>query len=256
MPITEINSDANEVKILLVEPLRKITAQDINTATGINFEGSQLQIHMMVAKAIIGKDLDETCYLGFDLPSHDGTDITINRGVIITENAFFQVAPQTLTPTPEAHFGIFECEFVEENVEEEARDFWDASTEEASSAMSPTRKRFAIKIYENYNTTASYPTLTPGRFELLRYEKAGAFQPIVDVFQPLTTDFDLTTVINNISQLYNEVSLEVANRQVADDLKNYIRTTVPGPPGNEIYLRQDGNYLYWSNDGVSWRPFG
>ena len=123
MTTIEIPSASNEVKILIVQPLRKITGEDINTATGINFEGSQLKILMLIAKAIIGKDLDEACYLGFETPSHDGTDITVNRGVILTEEAVFQIAPMTLTPTPEAHFGLFECEFVEEMTDMETRDF-------------------------------------------------------------------------------------------------------------------------------------
>lgn len=255
MPTVEIPSILNEVKILLVEPLRRITADDINTATGINFAGSQLQIQMLIAKAIIGKDLDETCYLGFAPPSTDGTDITVHRGIIITEEAVFQIAPMTLTPTAEAHYGLYECEFVEEFTDEEARDFWNAASEQADTALSPTRKRFGIKIYENYNTTASYPTVTPGRFELLRYEKLAAFQPIDQVIPQISTDFDLVSVINNVTNLYSELALEIAERQSADDLKNYLRTTIPGPPGNQVFLRQDGNYLYWSNDGVTWLPF-
>ena len=97
--------------------------------------------------------------------------------------------------------------------------------------------------------------MTPGRFELLRYEKLAAFQPISDVLPQISTDFDLTSVVNNITNLYSQVATEVAERQSADDLKNYLRTAIPGPPGNQIFLRQDVNYLYWSNDGVTWIPF-
>ena len=255
MTTVEIPSQDNEVKILYVEPLRKIESDDINTATGVNFEGSQLKIATLVARAILGKDLTDTCYLGFKPPSFTSTEITVQRGVIITEEAVFQIAPTTLTPTPEAHYGIYECEFVEEIVDEEARDFWNAATEEADPAMSPTRKRFGIKVYEKYNTSASYPAVTPGRFELLRYQKLAAFQAIDDVQLQIQTDFDLITVTDNISQLFSELSTEIAERQSADDLKNFIRTSIPGPPGNQVFFRQDGNYLYWSNDGSTWRPF-
>ena len=113
MTTVEIPSQDNEVKILYVEPLRRIESEDINTATGVNFEGSQLKIATLVARAILGKDLTDTCYLGFKPPSFTSTEITVQRGVIITEEAVFQIAPTTLTPTPEAHYGIYECEFVE-----------------------------------------------------------------------------------------------------------------------------------------------
>lgn len=256
MPLIEIPAPDSTIKVYKHATLRRILSEDLNTLSGVNYSGSQLEILNLFLKTLIGKDANQTAYFGFAAPAFSANEINLGRGIILTGTSVFRLAQASLTPTPEAHWGIYELELVEEDSDAVARDFFDLVTESPTTALSATRRAFRLRIFESYNTTPAFPGVTPGRIKLLEYKKAAAFQPLTEVTRAIAPDVDLLNLLSRIVALETGLAAESAARATADDAKNFIRPLVPVSPDEKWQFKRIGNAPYWSIDGgVNWLPF-
>ncbi len=268
----EINVSGSQVKIYYQTPHRIITADDINTISGVNLNGSQLQQLINIIRSIYNKT--ENIYLGFKNVSFNNTSITIDGGRIITNDAVYQIDPMTLQPTNEAYYGIYEIELISILTDDVSKAYFDITTETIQNATTPTRKTFTIKLYEKYETTANYPTTTPGRIELLKYKKNVPFGNIIETTYSINRDLDLSDKPDTFLELLdtpntytgfqgkllrvnpNGTGLEFDNFSYSTYSKMKVGNSFPTSPNHsDLFYNQTNNTL-WRYDAISsnWIP--
>lgn len=255
MPVVEVPLTGSQIKLYKHEALRRILAEDLNTLSGVHIGGSQLEMLLTIVRALIGNQVDPL-YLGFFGLSFSETEIDLPAGTIINPDAVYRFDASTFVPTDEANWGIVEMEYEQLDTDAAVRDFWDIASQESSPNLSPTRRAYGIKLYENYSTSPSFPSVTPGRVELLRFKKTAAFGDLSEVTLSINQSFDLVSVVSELAVLHGRVDQEIIDRTAADDAKQFIRVAAGGYLGTPWYIRRDGNYSYFSESPSGpWRPF-
>lgn len=177
MPIIQVPVTNNEEKIYYHEPNRRIRTIDLNTLSGASLADSNLLILMQLAKGLTGNfDPLVNTYLGFKIATYTPNNISTNIGYVVkndgSSDGVYTMPALTLTPNSGAWWGFYEIEFVQTTSDNVGLDFFDGVV--GSFASSPTRKVFQLNIYENFNNTATFPTLTPGRVKWIEYKRSGA----------------------------------------------------------------------------------
>ena len=182
MPVEQITIPTPEdVKVYHHEQNRRITFETLNTLSGSSLEDSNLALMIKMSKAITGKfDAGET-YLGLKVTDYTTSQINTSPGMVVTDTGIFKLPALNLSPNDSAFWGFYELELIEETGDNESIEFYDGLT--FGYQPSPTRKCFKVNVYENYNNTASFPTVTLGRIKWFEYKKnaSGPSQPIVNV---------------------------------------------------------------------------
>lgn len=177
MPIIQVPVTNNEEKIYYHEPNRRIRTIDLNTLSGASLADSNLLLLMQLSKGLTGNfDPMINTYLGFKISTYTPNNISTNIGyAVVNDGSFdgvYKMPALTLTPNSGAWWGFYEIEFVQTTSDNVGLDFFDGVV--GSFASSPTRKVFQLNIYENFNNTATFPTLTPGRVKWIEYKRSGA----------------------------------------------------------------------------------
>lgn len=177
MPIIQVPVTNNEEKIYYHEPNRRIRTIDLNTLSGASLADSNLLILMQLAKGLTGNfDPLVNTYLGFKISTYTPNNISTNIGYVVkndgSSDGVYTMPALTLTPNSGAWWGFYELEFVQTTSDNVGLDFFDGVV--GSFATSPTRKVFQLNVYENFNNTAVFPTLTPGRIKWIEYKRSGA----------------------------------------------------------------------------------
>lgn len=177
MPIIQVPVTNNEEKIYYHEPNRRIRTIDLNTLSGASLADSNLLLLMQLAKGLTGNfDPLVNTYLGFKIATYTPNNISTNIGYVVkndgSSDGVYTMPALTLTPNSGAWWGFYEIEFVQTTSDNVGLDFFDGVV--GSFASSPTRKVFQLNIYENFNNTATFPTLTPGRVKWIEYKRSGA----------------------------------------------------------------------------------
>jgi hypothetical protein len=181
MAIIEIPIPNSNQKTYYHEPNQRLNSIDINRMSGAFNQESMLMSILMTLRGMNGTFGNTPQYqpLGFKITSYTTTQITIGQGVLVSQEGIYFFEGASLTPTPEAYYGLYELEpeIVLEN--DVMKNFLDIVPQTFVQQLGPSRKVFRLKLYENYNITASFPTLTPGRLELINYKKDASNGSIV-----------------------------------------------------------------------------
>lgn len=122
-------------------------------------------------------------FIGFDTIAQNAGNIQAGKGFIMDASLnIYYLEQLILMPTPESFWGFYELELLVEDSDEVTLEFVNPSTVPKTFYTSNafTKKKYTVKIYENYNTTASFPTLTPGRIKWMEYKKTAPFGTITD----------------------------------------------------------------------------
>ncbi|MCB1177234.1 MAG: hypothetical protein KDK36_06605 [Leptospiraceae bacterium] len=139
-------------------------------------------------------------FLGLQTVTQNLTSLDMSKGYIVDSNMnIYFIEQLTLTPTSESFWGFYEIEISEEDSDELTLGFVNPSTSPKTFYTSNgyTKKKYKVSIYENYNTTAEFPTLTAGRTKWVEYKKDAAFGNIVSNTNYLKTKFVLNTDVQD-----------------------------------------------------------
>ncbi len=110
--------------------------------------------------------------IGGEIDSFSATTITTNAGYLLTPTAVYYLEPFNLVPNAASFWGFFELELAAAvDADPAALDFWDEGTEAPFTQSAPQRRLFRMKVFENYETTAAFPALTPGRIKWFDYKR-------------------------------------------------------------------------------------
>lgn len=181
MPIVEVSIPNSVQRTYYHEPNQRFNSIDLNRVSGAWPQDSMLVSILLAMRGLGGVFGASPQYfpLGFKIASYTPSQITVNPGVLISSQGIYYFEGATLTPTPAAYWGLYELEIEDSTDTPVMKDFLDTITQTFSSQLGDSRKVFKLRLYENYNTTASFPTLTPGRLELLNYKKDASMGVLV-----------------------------------------------------------------------------
>ena len=214
MPVIPVVYTEDPTKVYRQEQNRRVTFNDFNVLSGFDLTDSNYLQIIKGIRDIHGLQTTSDAFIGGKVDSYTLTapaQITTKKLTIIKETGIYRIPPITLTIDPNAYWGFFELELLEENGDPVASEFYDGLT--FSFTNSDTRKYFRVKVYENYNTTNSFPSLTAGRIKWIEYKKSisGALGVLVDVALSISTANSLIEIQSNVDTNVTNINNHIAN---------------------------------------------
>lgn len=122
-------------------------------------------------------------FIGLDTAAQNAGNLQTGKGFIMDASLNIYFLEQlVLVPAAEAFWGFYELELLVEDSDEVTLQFVNPNTVPKTfyTQNAFTKKKYSIKLYENYNTTASFPSITPGRIKWMEYKKTAPFGTITD----------------------------------------------------------------------------
>ncbi|EKR89678.1 phage tail collar domain protein [Leptospira santarosai str. CBC379] len=182
MTITAIPANNSIAKRALYNPNQRVNSKTIGPIPGLE---DDILVYPKALSTIIRElftlNSGEIQWFGCDIPSFTNTTINTLKGGLIKDDEVYFLEALSLQPTAQAFWGFYEIELVQQDSDLANLQFFDVSTNSTFQQNANTRKSFIIKVYENYNTTAAFPTLTSGRIKWFEYKKDNAFGNIISV---------------------------------------------------------------------------
>lgn len=207
MPINEVTYTDEKVKIFHANQNSRLKFSDLNTVSGSSLDDSTLQLLIKLTRDLHGIVNNDPAFLGLRVLSYTNTSpaqITSEKGAIVTTDAIYRIPSLTLLPSADAFWGFYEVELVDTYGDNETQDVFDGLS--LSYVNNPTRKIFSIRIYENYSTSASFPTLTPGRIKWIEYKKSSQGISGTIVTDGVTNDITPALTLQDLSNRIEEVN--------------------------------------------------
>lgn len=182
MPIVTIPITASTRKKTIYNSNQRVNAKTIGNIPGLE---DDLVLYPKSIAMIIRELFDvlptDKQFFNGNVESFDTTEIVTKEGAYLVGDDIYYLEALTLVPTAAGFWGFFEIELEAIDSDPASLQFFDVSTNTVSQQVVNTRKSYNIKVYENYNTTASFPTLTPGRIKWIEFKKDAAFGNIIEV---------------------------------------------------------------------------
>lgn len=179
--IVEVSVPNSVQKTYRHEPNQRFNSIDLNRVSGAYMPDSFLMSILLAMRSQFGIFGNSPAYkaFGFKIASYTTAQIVVNPGVLIATEGIYFFEGATLTPTPASYWGLYEIEVVDETGDPVMKSFLDTVPQTFSVQLGDSRKIFRLKLYENYNTTPNFPTITPGRLELINYKKTASLGNII-----------------------------------------------------------------------------
>lgn len=252
MPIVEVSIPNSIQKTYRHEPNQRFNSIDLNRISGAFMEDSFLMSILLAMRGMAGIFGASPAYqaYGFKIASYTTTQIVVNPGVLIGQEGIYYFEGATLSPTPASYWGLYEIEVLDETGDPVMKSFLDTVPQTFSTQLGDSRKIFTIKLYENYNTTASFPTLTPGRIELINYKKTASLGTIIQTSNVLgkstgTTGFSTGDIKTTIQEADGNIWLNCDGSDVPSnytDLIDLLRSiSVNSSPINYTSITDNGS---------------
>lgn len=188
MPIVTVPVTTSTRKKTIYNSNQRVNAKTIGNIPGLE---DDLVLYPKSIAMIIRELFDilptDKQFFNGNVESFDTTEIVTKEGAYLVGDDIYYLEPLTLVPTAAGFWGFFEIELEAIDSDPASLQFFDVSTNTVSQQVVNTRKSYNIKVYENYNTTASFPTLTPGRIKWIEFKKDAAFGNIIEVTKLLNS---------------------------------------------------------------------
>lgn len=182
MPIVTVPVTTSTRKKTIYNSNQRVNAKTIGNIPGLE---DDLVLYPKSIAMIIRELFDvlptDKQFFNGNVESFDTTEIVTKEGAYLVGDDIYYLEALTLAPTAAGFWGFFEIELEAIDSDPASLQFFDVSTNTVSQQVVNTRKSYNIKVYENYNTTASFPTLTPGRIKWIEFKKDAAFGNIIEV---------------------------------------------------------------------------
>jgi hypothetical protein len=264
MPEITIAAPQSVLKIHKHETNRKITAIDLNTLSGVNMPGSQLEILLKFFQAFTGKWTGDIV-LGLNAPFIQTNKIVTSQALIFTSSGAYYLEDLLLTPTPEAHWGHYELELLTADSDSLSLDFFNPITKTFANKPSSTRRSYTVKIWEVYSTSPVSQSTTAGRIRWIEYQKAASNNPDITLLsQIIDPDWNMDAIQDKIADRYTKAEVDAFFKAESAGKKQIDWSNVTGViefgDTGDINYKRVGNYLYWklvsdADIAGNWRPF-
>ncbi|MBE7411435.1 MAG: hypothetical protein HS129_05110 [Leptospiraceae bacterium] len=136
---------------------------------------------VMAIRDLFDASVTDKVLLGGTVLSFTSSVINTRRASLILNNNIYSIEPLAITPTPAGYWGIIEIELEQIDSDSASLQFFDVSAGNKYQANATQRKSYNVKVFEKYDTSAAYPSVTAGRIEWLRFKKDAAFGNIIEV---------------------------------------------------------------------------
>lgn len=188
MPIVTVPVTTSTKKKTIYNSNQRVNAKTIGNIPGLE---DDLVLYPKSITMIIRELFDvlptDKQFFNGTVESFNTTEIVTKEGAYLVGDDIYFLEALTLVPTAAGFWGFFEIELEAIDSDPASLQFFDVSTNTVSQQVVNTRKSYNIKVYENYNTTASFPTLTPGRIKWIEFKKDAAFGNIIEVSKLLNS---------------------------------------------------------------------
>ncbi|CAE14734.1 unnamed protein product [Leptospira phage LE1] len=188
MPIVTVPVTSSTRKKTIYNPNQRVNSKTVGNIPGLEDDLVLYpkSIAMLIRELFGALPADKQFFNG-NVESFNTTEIVTKEGAYLVGDDIYYLEALTLAPTAAGFWGFFEIELESIDSDPASLQFFDVSTNTLSQQTVNTRKSFNIKVYENYNTTASFPTLTPGRIKWIEFKKDAAFGNIIEVTKLLNS---------------------------------------------------------------------
>ena len=184
MAITSISAPLSKQKQVVYNVNQKLLAKQFGAAPGLEDEMKVYPQSVVGMVKSLLKNESGIVFITIGLDSFNTSNFVLKSGYIIDVNKnIYYLEGLTITPTAEGRWGHIELELVATDSDSVTLEFIDPNTNPKTVYTNPanTKKTYAINVYENYNTSPSFNSLTAGRIELCRFKKDAAFGNITEV---------------------------------------------------------------------------
>ncbi|PJZ51579.1 phage tail protein [Leptospira adleri] len=182
MTVAAIPASNSVAKRTLYNPNQRVNSKTVGPIPGLE---DDILVYpkaiAMILRELYMLDPGEIQWFGCDIPSFTNTTISTLKGSLLKDDELYFLEALSLQPTNQAFWGFYEIELVQQDSDLANLQFFDVSTNSSFQQNANTRKSYIVKVYENYNTTAAFPTLTPGRIKWFEYKKDAAFGNVISV---------------------------------------------------------------------------
>ncbi|UMQ60559.1 hypothetical protein [Leptospira interrogans] len=182
MTTVSIAANNSITKRALYNPNQRVNAKMVGLTPGLE---DDILVYpkaiIMLFRELFCLESGEYQWLGGEISNFNTTTINTKKGGMLKDDEIYFLESLTLQPTPQAFWGFYEIELVSLDSDLVDLQFFNISSNSSYQQSANTRKVFQLKIYENYNNTASFPTLTSGRIKWFEYKKDNAFGSIISV---------------------------------------------------------------------------
>lgn len=230
--VTATNSVQKQPKYL---QHRRLYAVDDGALPGLHTEIRQISYSILTAiKKLFGKPTGQVM-IGGGVASFSTTQIVTEIGYLLDADGVYYLENfPTLTPNAASYWGFFELELVQEDSDDAALDFWEPTTDTPFTDVGSTKVSYKVKVYDNYSTTAAFPTLTPGRIRWIDYKRASAGGNILSATLVNVPLFQLDSTGNALVSKDPDTAMALVTKQYVDSLTGLRGITIGG-------IRKDSN---------------
>jgi hypothetical protein len=188
MPVVTVTTPNSSRKKVIYNSNQRVNAKTVGAIPGLEDDLILYpQSLAMLLRQLFGITSSDRQFFGGDIASFSTSEIVTKEGAFLDGDNIYFVEALILTPTPAGFWGFYEIELEAVDSDNASLQFFDVATNTVSQQTVPTRKAYNIKVYENYNTTASFPTLTVGRIRWIDFKKNAAFGNIIEVTKLLNS---------------------------------------------------------------------
>lgn len=182
MPVVTVSATNSTRKRPIYNPNQRVNSKTIGGVPGLE---DDLVLYpksiAMLFRELFGILSSDKQFFNGNVASFSTSQIVTKEGAYLDGDDIYFLEALTLTPTAAGFWGFYELELEEIDTDPASLQFFDAGLNQTSQQTVNTRRSYNIKVFENYNTSASYPTLTPGRIKWIEFKKDAAFGNIIEV---------------------------------------------------------------------------
>lgn len=182
MTVVAVTASNSTKKKVIYNSNQRVNAKTVGAVSGLEDDIALFPKSLaLLFRAMFGILFSDKQFFNGNVASFSTSQIVTKEGAYLDGDNIYFLEALTLTPTPAGYWGFYEIELEAVDSDPASLQFFDVALNQVSQQTVNTRKSYNIKVYENYNNTASFPTLTPGRIKWIEYKKDAAFGDIIEV---------------------------------------------------------------------------
>ncbi len=238
MPATEVSTTVSIQKQARLHQDARIYPVSAGDIRGLEDEIRLLPLGILEAVRRLHGGGTDAKLIGGEIESFSPTGIVTRAGYILTQTAVYFLEALNLTPNENGYWGFYELELnAPVDADPVPLDFWDESTNTPYSQSAAQRRAYRVRVYENYETTAAFPALTPGRIKWIEYKRVSMGGSLDSVLAAAKSFF-----LNEAGELILPADPLTAE---AATTRRYVENNLVGLPQCEVA------YVRWLSNGTN-----
>lgn len=182
MAIVAVTASNSTKKKVIYNSNQRVNAKTVGAVPGLEDDIALFPKSLaLLFRELFGILSSDKQFFNGKVASFSTSQIVTKEGAYLDGDNIYFLEALTLTPTPAGFWGFYEIELEAVDSDPASLQFFDVALNQVSQQTVNTRKSYNIKVYENYNTSASFPTLSAGRIKWIEFKKDAAFGNIIEV---------------------------------------------------------------------------